>query len=188
MRIGKALAVAAVCTTLAPTAGGAPPATPVLGTAPDSHTLATRDNLVFPDGSGLPSGSGTVEAGRALFIQQCVACHGEAGRGGPGGELSGGQPDLTRAQPDKTIGTYWPYATTLFDFIRRSMPLNAPWSLDNDQVYALVAYLLDVNGIPVPADTLDAATLAAVSMPNRNGFRWIDVTPPSSGTEGPHTK
>ena len=178
MRTGKALAVAALCATLAPTAVGAPPATPALGAAPDAHTLATRDTLVFPDGSGLPPGSGTVAMGRALFARQCVACHGEGGRGGPGGELAGGHPDLTRDQPDKTIGTYWPHATTLFDFIRRSMPLNAPWSLDNDQVYALVAYLLEVNGIPAPAHTLDAATLAAIKMPNRDGFRWIDVTPP----------
>jgi mono/diheme cytochrome c family protein len=178
MRIGKALAAAALCATLAPAAAGDSPGTPALGTTPNAHTLATRDTLVFPDGRGLPPGSGTVAMGRDLFARQCVACHGEGGRGGPGGELAGGDPDLTRDQPDKTIGTYWPYATTLFDFIRRSMPLNAPRSLDNDHVYALVAYLLDVNGIEVPAATLDAAKLAAVKMPNRDGFRWVDVTPP----------
>lgn len=177
MRNGKSLAAIALCATLAPAAFGDSPGSPALGTTPSAHTLATHDNLVFPDGRGLPPGSGTVAMGRALFARQCVACHGDGGRGGPGGELAGGQPDLTREQPDKTIGTYWPYATTLFDFIRRAMPLNAPWSLDNDQVYALVAYLLDANGIPVPAHTLDAATLAALKMPNRDGFRWIDVTP-----------
>ncbi len=180
MRIGSALAVGAMCASLAQADAGAPPATPRLGVTPHAHTLTTRDNLVFPDGRGLPPGSGTAAMGRTLFVQQCVACHGESGRGGAGGELAGGNPDLTSAQPDKTIGSYWPYATTLFDFIRRAMPLNAPWSLSNDQVYALVAYLLDVNGIAIPADRLDAATLAAVRMPNRDGFRWIDATQPAA--------
>ncbi len=150
--------------------------TPHLGKPAAARALAGRDTLVFPDGRGLPPGGGTVAEGRALFERQCVACHGEAGRGGPGGELAGGNPDLTAPQPDKTIGSYWPHATTLFDFIRRSMPLNAPWSLRDDEVYALVAYLLDLNGIAV-GERLDAAALAAVRMPNRDGFRWIDVKP-----------
>ena len=156
---------------------GEPPR-PRLGTPADAHLLAAHENLAFPDGRGLPPGTGTVTAGAMLFVEHCVACHGAAGRGGPGGELSGGNPDLTADQPDKTIGTYWPYATTLFDFIRRSMPLNAPWSLGNDEVYALVAYLLDSNGIVVPRAGLDAASLTAIRMPNRDGFRWIDAQPP----------
>jgi S-disulfanyl-L-cysteine oxidoreductase SoxD len=149
---------------------------PRLGKPAPAHVLASRDTLVFPDGRGLPPGSGTVAAGRALFARQCAVCHGDEGRGGGGGELAGGNPDLTAQQPDKTIGSYWPHATTLFDFIRRSMPLNAPWSLRDDEVYALVAYLLDLNGVAV-GERLDAAALAAVEMPNRDGFRWIDVKP-----------
>lgn len=152
--------------------------TPRLGVKPAAHTLTTHANLVFPDGRGLPAGSGSVEQGARLYARLCVACHGLDGRGGPGGELSGGNPDLRAAQPDRTIGSYWPHATTLFDFIRRAMPLNAPWSLNNDEVYALVAWLLEANGIRVPNGRLDAATLAAIRMPNRDGFRWIDAPAP----------
>jgi len=149
---------------------------PQFGQPASAHALASREALIFPDGRGLPPGSGTVAEGRALFERQCASCHGERGRGGPGGELAGGNPDLTAPQPDRTIGTYWPYATTLFDFIRRAMPLGAPRSLADDEVYALVAYLLDLNGIAV-GERLDAAALAAVRMPNREGFRWLDAQP-----------
>lgn len=150
-------------------------ASPRLGTIPDAHTRATHDNLVFADGRGLPAGSGDIAQGARLFEAKCAACHGPSGRGGPGGELTGGNPDLTAEQPDRTIGTYWPYATTLFDFIRRAMPLDAPWSLTNDEVYALVAWLLDANGIAVPQGRLDAASLATIRMPNRDGFRGVDA-------------
>ena len=174
MRTG--IEVCALLLALCWAGGGAAAELPRLGKPAAARALASRDTLVFPDGRGLPPGSGTVAEGRALFSRQCVACHGDAGRGGPGGELAGGNPDLTAPQPDKTIGSYWPHATTLFDFIRRSMPLNAPWSLRDDEVYALVAYLLDLNGIGV-GERLDATALAAVRMPNRDGFRWIDVKP-----------
>ncbi len=147
---------------------------PRFGTAATERALAVRDALIFPDGRGLPPGSGTVAEGRALFARRCAACHGDGGRGGPGGELAGGNPDLTAPQPDRTIGTYWPYATSLFDFIRRAMPLDAPRSLTDSEVYALVAYLLELNGIG-GGKRLDAAALAAVKMPNRDGFRRIDV-------------
>lgn len=142
--------------------------------------LAADESVIWPDGRNLPPGRGRVADGAALFAERCIACHGRAGRGGPGGELAGGDPDLTRAQPDQTIGTYWPYATTLFDFIRRAMPLDAPWSLADDEVYALVAYLLSLNGL-LPADaTLDRAGLLAVQMPNREGFDAIDVMLPAA--------
>ena len=122
------------------------------------------------DGSGLPSGSGSVSHGREIFVQQCAACHGEKAEGAVGDRLVGGQGTLATAKPVRTVGSYWPYAPTLFDYIRRAMPQNAPQSLSNDDVYAVSAYILSLNGI-VPADaTLDAKSLAAIRMPNRDGF------------------
>lgn len=122
------------------------------------------------DGRGLPSGSGTVSHGREVFEQQCVACHGDKGQGGIGDKLVGGQETLGTSHPVRTVGSYWPYAPTLFDYIRRAMPQNAPQSLSNDDVYAVSAYILNLNGL-LPADaTLDAKTLAAVKMPNRGHF------------------
>ena len=136
--------------------------------------------MIWPNGQNLPPGSGNSEAGAVLYEQLCIACHGAGGRGGPGGELAGGDPDLTTAQPDQTIGSYWPYATTLFDFIRRAMPLNAPGSLNDDQVYALVAWLLEINNVIEPGVTLDRDSLAAVRMPNVNGFTSIEGVHASS--------
>jgi cytochrome c len=128
------------------------------------------------DGSGLPPGSGTVAQGREVFAQQCVACHGDKGQGGVGDKLVGGQGTLATASPVRTVGSYWPYAPTLFDYIRRAMPQNAPQLLSNDDVYAVSAYILNLNGL-LPADaTLDAKTLAAIKMPNRNGF-GVDPRP-----------
>jgi mono/diheme cytochrome c family protein len=151
---------------------------PGLGVELSPAQVATLDRTVFPDGAGLPVGSGSVAEGEALFDQRCAACHGPGGRGAVAPELAGGQMALDSEWPDKTIGTYWPYAPTLFDFIRRAMPLNAPGSLSDDQAYALTAYLLHRNDI-VPADTrLDAASLPQVRMPNREGFRWVDVPAP----------
>src|SRR5215469_8177989 len=122
------------------------------------------------DGSGLPPGSGTVARGHEVIEQQCVACHGDKGQGGVGDKLIGGQGTLATANPVRTVGSYWPYAPTLFDYIRRAMPQNAPQSLSSDEVYAVSAYILSLNGI-VPAEaTLDAQSLAAIRMPNRDGF------------------
>jgi S-disulfanyl-L-cysteine oxidoreductase SoxD len=122
------------------------------------------------DGSNLPPGSGTVERGRALFGEQCAACHGVEGQGGVGDRLVGGQGTIASAKPVRTVGSYWPYAPTLFDYIRRAMPQNAPQSLSNEDVYAVSAYILNLNGL-VPADTvLDARSLAAIKMPNRDAF------------------
>lgn len=125
---------------------------------------------VAPDGRGLPAGSGDVATGAHVFAAKCAACHGAHGEGGLGDPLVGGQGTLSSAKPKRTVGSYWPYATTLFDYIRRAMPYNAPQSLSADEVYALSAFLLNQNGI-VPADTrLDAASLPRVAMPNRDGF------------------
>lgn len=122
------------------------------------------------DGSNLPPGSGSVERGRVVFSEQCVACHGDNGQGGVGDRLVGGQGSLASPKPIRTVGSYWPYAPTLFDYIRRAMPQNAPQSMSNEDVYAVSAYILSLNGI-VPANAvLDAKSLAAIRMPNRDGF------------------
>ena len=122
------------------------------------------------DGSDLPPGSGSVSHGSEVFDQQCAACHGAMGEGRVGDRLVGGQGTLGTSKPVRTVGSYWPYAPTLFDYIRRAMPQNAPQSLSNDDVYAVSAYILSLNGL-LPADTtLDAKTLAAIKMPNRKMF------------------
>jgi S-disulfanyl-L-cysteine oxidoreductase SoxD len=122
------------------------------------------------DGNNLPAGSGSVSRGHEVFDQQCAACHGAKGEGGVGDRLVGGQGTLAMPKPVRTVGSYWPHAPTLFDYIRRAMPQNAPQSLSNDDVYAVSAYILNLNGL-LPADaTLDARTLRAVKMPNRSMF------------------
>ena len=122
------------------------------------------------DGANLPPGSGSVAHGREVFEQQCAACHGAKGEGGMGDRLVGGQGSLTTSKPVQTVGSYWPYAPTLFDYIRRAMPQSAPQSLGNDDVYAVSAFILYLNGL-IPAETtLDAGALSAIKMPNRNMF------------------
>ena len=122
------------------------------------------------DGNNLPAGSGSVSHGHEVFDQQCAACHGAKGEGGLGDKLVGGQGPLATPNPVRTVGSYWPYAPTLFDYIRRAMPQNAPQSLSSEDVYAVSAYILNMNGL-LPADaTLDAETLRAIQMPNRSMF------------------
>jgi hypothetical protein len=121
-------------------------------------------------GNNLPPGSGSVSHGREVFDQQCAACHGSKGEGGVGDRLVGGQGTLATPKPIRTVGSYWPYAPTLFDYIRRAMPLNAPQSLSNEDVYAVSAYILNLNGLLAADATLDAGTLSAIKMPNRNMF------------------
>jgi cytochrome c len=122
------------------------------------------------EGDNLPPGGGSVSHGHEVFDQQCAACHGTKGEGGVGDRLVGGQGTLETPKPVRTVGSYWPYAPTLFDYIRRAMPQNAPESLSNDDVYAVSAYILNLNGL-LPADaTLDAKTLSAIKMPNRGMF------------------
>jgi mono/diheme cytochrome c family protein len=121
-------------------------------------------------GDNLPAGSGSVGHGREVFDQQCAACHGGKGEGGIGDRLVGGQGTLASPKPVRTVGSYWPYAPTLFDYIRRAMPQNAPQSLSNDDVYAVSAYILNLNGLLSADATLDARTLSAIEMPNRSMF------------------
>jgi S-disulfanyl-L-cysteine oxidoreductase SoxD len=125
---------------------------------------------VRPDGKGLPEGSGTVVRGKSVYEENCEACHGSNGQGGIKDRLAGGQGSLATENPVKTVGSYWPYATTLFDYIHRAMPYQAPGSLSVDDTYAVAAYILSLNGI-LPSDgKLDRNTLPAIRMPNRDGF------------------
>ncbi|WP_133670962.1 c-type cytochrome [Burkholderia pseudomallei] len=125
---------------------------------------------VLPDGTGLPDGSGSVAQGKTLFANNCMACHGAGGEGGIKDRLVGGIGSLATDHPVKTVGSYWPYATTLYDYIRRAMPYQAPGSLSNSDYYALVAYLLNRNGIVPDNAMLDKHSLPKVKMPNRDGF------------------
>src|ERR1700729_1981111 len=141
-----------------------------IGRAATPAEIAGWNIDIGRNGENLPPGSGTVAHGREVFEQQCSACHGEKGEGGVGERLVGGQGTIATAKPIKTVGSYWPYAPTLFDYIRRAMPQNAPQSLDNDDVYAVSAYILNMNGLLAPDATLDAKTLSAIKMPNREMF------------------
>jgi mono/diheme cytochrome c family protein len=149
--------------------------TPRLGVAVDPAIVSTQALNVFPDGRGLPAGRGTVAEGARLFLQHCAGCHGKDGRGGSAEELTGASRPLNSPAADKTIGSYWPYATTLFDFIRRAKPMNAPGTLKPDEAYALSAWLLHANGVIGADAVMDAQSLAAVRMPNRDGFMRIEA-------------
>ncbi len=165
-----ALAAAA----LACLAGTAVPAEQYgLGQTPTPEQVAGWNIDILPDGTGLPPGHGSVGEGGRIFREKCAGCHGdrgEAGDGLPVDRLAGGQGTLARDHPVKTVGSYWPYATTLFDYIRRAMPLNAPQTLSSDEVYAVAAYVLHLNGLLLADATLDRQSLTAVQMPNRGGF------------------
>lgn len=131
---------------------------------------------VFPDGTGLPPGTGTVAHGEHVYKNQCLACHGVKLEGGMGPALVGGIGTLSTEKPLKTVGSYWPYASTLFDYIRRAMPFQAPQSLSNEDVYSVVGYILHANGLMPDDTTVNAKSLVAVKMPNRNGF-YVDNRP-----------
>ncbi len=132
---------------------------------------------VSPNGAGLPAGQGSVAQGKVVFDSSCAACHGAQGKGGAADRLVGGFGTLASAKPIRTVGSYWPYATTLYDYIHRAMPFNAPQSLSPDQIYAVSAYILSLNHIIPPDAVLDRTTLPAVKMPNRNGFITKDPRP-----------
>ena len=125
---------------------------------------------VSPAGDGLPPGQGTVKQGGQVYAGKCAACHGPTGVEGPKDKLVGGHNTLTTSKPIRTIGSYWPYATTLYDYIHRAMPFNAPQSLTPDETYSVIAWLLFQNQVIAEDTVINAQTLPKVSMPNRNGF------------------
>ncbi|HYM29912.1 MAG TPA: cytochrome c [Candidatus Cybelea sp.] len=149
------------------------------GRTPSAGEIAGWDiDVRGQDGAGLPPGHGSVKEGEKIFGRLCVACHGDFGEGiGNFPALTGGKGSLASDNPLRTVGSYWPYAPTVFDFMRRAMPFNAPNSLTADQAYALTAYVLFLNDL-LPADgALDAKSLAGVKMPNRKGFISPDPRP-----------
>src|SRR5215510_4614018 len=149
---------------------------PNLGREATPAQIAGWDISVGPDGVGLPPGEGTPAAGALVYEQKCQACHGVRGAGQPNDRLVGGQGTLASKAPVRTIGSYWPYATTVFDYVRRAMPYIQPQSLSDDEVYALTAYLLNLNGIIGDGDEMNAQTLPKVKMANQANF--IVVYPP----------
>ena len=144
--------------------------TPKLGVPATPEQVASWDVSIAPDGSTLPPGSGNARTGATVYEAKCLACHGKEGAGTPNDPLVGGRGSLKNAAPLKTIGSYWPYATTVFDYVRRAMPYVQPHSLTDDETYSLVAYLLFLNGVIADRDEMSAKTLPAVAMPNREGF------------------
>jgi mono/diheme cytochrome c family protein len=170
-RVLGAFAAALLCA--ATTAAGGQTSGYGFGTSPAPGEL-DRFYAVMPDGRGLPPGSGSVEQGKVVYQEQCAACHGANLQGGLADRLIGGRGTLANNDPTKapvkTIESYWPYATTIFDYVKRAMPFATPGSLSDDQIYAVTAYILSQAKIVPPDAVLNATTLAAVKMPNRDGF------------------
>jgi len=177
LTLSAALLAAAMCA--APVVGMAEDAGHYdLGEAATPEQIAGWNIDVRPDGKGLPPGSGGVEQGAQVFETHCASCHGTFGEGmGAFPVLAGGMDSLSDDRPEKTFGSYWPYVTTLWDYINRAMPFYAPQTLSDDQVYALVAYVLNLNNI-VDADFVATQdNLASIEMPNSDGFEHSDPRP-----------
>src|SRR5207247_9643162 len=161
--------VSAIALMMAVTLSAQPPSYQV-GRPPTPEEIRELATAIAPDGTGLPEGSGTVAAGREVFAAQCGRCHGQKAEGDIGPILVGGQGTLRTPKPLKTVGSFWPYATTLWDYINRAMPFDKPGLLKSSEVYAAAAYILNLNGIIGEADVLDAKTLPNSRMRNRDGF------------------
>jgi cytochrome c len=157
------------CTVVGGTARG--PAEPLgVGRPATEAEIRGWDIDVRPDGQGLPAGSGSVAAGRALYAARCAACHGDTGQGATAPRLVGGVGSLASKSPVRTVGSFWPYAPTVFDYVYRSMPFDKPMSLSPAEVYGLTAFLLHANGLLAADAVMDARSLPLVKMPNRDGF------------------
>lgn len=164
-KLSIAALVWAAAVTLAaqsPASGVGRPATP--------DEIRDLGAAIAPDGGGLPPGSGTAIAGREIFAARCAKCHGEKALGDVGPTLVGGRGTLQTARPLKTVGSFWPYATTVWDYVNRAMPFDEPGLLKPPDVYAVVAYILNLNGIIASDAVMDAQSLPKVRMPNRDGF------------------
>jgi S-disulfanyl-L-cysteine oxidoreductase SoxD len=166
--------IPAGCLALCLAAGVAEAEGPSLGKPIDPADIGAWDISIQPDGTGLPPGAGTPAQGARIYTEKCAQCHGPDGKGGVAGvtasPLVGGGAITDISASMKTIANFWPYSTTLFDYIRRAMPWQQPMTLTNDEVYALTAYILALNKLIAENDTMDAQTLPKVRMPNRDGF------------------
>jgi len=164
LKLPAVLALAAAC-------GSALAQSPGLGAKISEADIAAWDISILPDGTGLPPGSGTAAQGAPIFAAKCAMCHGEGAKGTPAAAaLIGALPLSGGIETTKTIANFWGYSTTAFDFIRRAMPFQAPRSLTNDEVYALVAYIFALNKLIPEGEAMNAKTLPQVKMPNRDGF------------------
>jgi cytochrome c len=164
--LAAVIAVAVVIAT-----GSAFAETPKLGKPINEADIAAWDISIQPDGAGLPKGSGTSVQGAAIFADKCALCHGDNGKGGgPAAALVDDRQIAGISAANKTIKNFWPYATTLFDFVRRAMPFQEPRSLSDDEVYALTAYILAQNKLIGETEAMNAQTLPKVKMPNRDNF------------------
>jgi cytochrome c len=144
-----------------------------VGRTPTKEEIQAWDISIGPDGKGLPPGQGTAKEGAPIFVAKCAVCHGTDGKGGIGPRLAGTKADtesLTTMKPVRTVGGYWPFATTVWDYINRGMPRNNAGTLSAHEVYSLTAYVLWRSGIVKEDDVIDAKSLPKVQMPNRNGF------------------
>jgi len=160
-----------IAVALALASGAAGADAPGLGAKISEADIAPWDISILPDGTGLPAGSGTAAQGAPIFAAKCAMCHGEGAKGTPAASALVGAPPLTNGiETTKTIANFWGYSTTAFDFIRRAMPFQAPRTLTDDEVYALVAYLFAINKIIPENEVMNAKTLPQVKMPNRDGF------------------
>jgi cytochrome c len=154
------------------------------GTPATPAQIAGWDISVRPDGAGLPPGSGTVSKGADVYADQCAACHGTFGEGeGRYPKLAGGDGTLRAERPEPTVGSYWPFATTLWDYINRAMPFPSPHALSANDVYAITAYVLNINNIVGNDFVADRNSLPKVAMPNRDHFIWQDPRPDTSSKE-----
>jgi S-disulfanyl-L-cysteine oxidoreductase SoxD len=162
----------------------APPGHYGYGAPATADQIAGWDIDARPDGVGLPPGSGSAEKGANVYAEQCTPCHGTFGEGeGRYPKLAGGEGTLTGERPEPSVGSYWPFAVTLFDYINRAMPFQAPHSLSSDDVYALTAYVLHINNIVANNFIADRDSLPKVKMPNHDNFIWQDPRPDTSAKE-----
>ena len=181
VKLAAVIATVTIAVTVTATSGFETPAPSRLGIGEVATPaeIARWDIDIRPDGQGLPEGRGDVQQGDEIFAERCAYCHGDFAEGlGNYPALVGGEPQelKTDQRPEKTVGSFWPYATTLFDYIRRAMPFGDAQSLSADETYALVAFLLSMNDIIPEESVLDAGSLAAITMPNVDGF-YFDPQP-----------
>jgi mono/diheme cytochrome c family protein len=176
--------LAAVLVALSGAAFAASPGHYGYGAPATPDQIAGWDIDARPDGVGLPPGSGSVEKGANVYADQCTACHGTFGEGeGRFPKLAGGEGTLTSERPEPSVGSYWPFAVTLFDYINRAMPFPSPHTLSADDVYALTAYVLNINNIVANNFVADRNSLPKVKMPNHDHFIWQDPRPDTSAKE-----